>query len=316
MPLRRLGRTELQVSLLGLGTGTRFGDPSRSTPAELVRLVRGALDLGVNYLDTAPMYLEAESLLGRALAGVSREEYVLATKVFPMDAAGAVIRPDQLRESVETSLRRLRVASIDVLQLHGLRPSWLGPVMDQLGGELARLREAGRYRFLGVAETIVEDPWHEMLPQAVETGWFDQTLVGYNVLSPGAEVAALPSAQQIDVGVAAMVVVGPALRDPAVLAQRIRAAQARGEHGALELDPARALDVLLDEYSPDPVAAAYRYAASHPAVATVLSGTLNLTHLQANLAAVTAPPFSASQLSRHRKVFRHLDPCEWIIRHL
>src|SRR5262245_49932733 len=117
MLYRPLGRTGLNVSILGLGTGTRFGDPRNQTQDQATRLVRTALELGINYLDTAPMYLEAESILGQALAGVPRASYVLATKFFPMDKAGVPFTPEQLRLSVEQSLRRLRVESIDILQL-------------------------------------------------------------------------------------------------------------------------------------------------------------------------------------------------------
>ena len=122
MHYRTLGRTGVKVSVLGLGTGTRFGDPTRNQES-LTRLVRGALDLGVNYIDTAAVYLEAEARLGVALAGVPRERFVLATKFFPADkTTGTPITPDQLRASVDNSLRQLRLETVDVLQLHGLRP--------------------------------------------------------------------------------------------------------------------------------------------------------------------------------------------------
>jgi L-galactose dehydrogenase len=316
MKYRTLGRTGLKVSVLGLGTGTRFGDPTRSQES-LTRLVRGALELGVNYIDTAAIYLEAEARLGVALEGVPRERFVLATKVFPADkATGVPITPAQLRASVDNSLKQLRLDTVDVLQLHGLRPHWLGPVMEKLGDELAALKEKGQYRFLGVAETIMEDPLHEMLPAAAVTGRFDQALVGYSLLSPWAEQAALPACALAGIGAVGMVAVRQALRDPEMLTKVIRAAKARGETAVRDLPDENPLDWLLDGDCPTMPAAAYRFAIAHPAMASVLSGTLSLAHLRDNLAAVNAPPMPPEQLARVRAIFLQTDPRQWILYNL
>ena len=193
MIYRPLGRTGLNVSLLGLGTGTRFGDAKSHRPSDATRLVRGAPELGVNYIDTAANYHEAETMLGSALMGVPRNRFILATKFFPANEQGQPITSQELRLSVERSLRRLRLDTIDILQIHGLRPQWYAPVMAELGAELDRLRAEGKYRFLGVAETILEDPRHEMLPLAVTDRRFATALVGYSLLSPWAEQQALPA---------------------------------------------------------------------------------------------------------------------------
>ena len=311
MQFRTLGKTGLRVSVLGLGTGTRFGDPTRKQE-DITRLVRGALDLGVNYIDTAAMYLEAEARLGVALAGVPRERFVLATKFFPADrATGVPITPAQLRVSVDNSLRQLRLDAVDILQVHGLRPHWLAPVMEKLGDELTALQQEGKYRFLGVAETIVDDPLHEMLPAAAATGRFAQALVGYSLLSPWAETAALPACARAGIGAVGMVAVRQALRDPVKLTQVIRAAKARGEAAVRDLPDENPLDWLLDGFCPTMPAAAYRFAISHPAMASVLSGTLSMAHLRDNLAAVNAPPLPPEQLARIRTIFLHTDPRQW-----
>jgi aryl-alcohol dehydrogenase-like predicted oxidoreductase len=316
MKYRQLGRTGLSVSVLSLGTGTRFGDGKNLTRSERECLVRGALDLGINYIDTAAIYGEAESFLGDALAHVSRERYVLATKFFPVDPVGLPVTPAALRTSVENSLRALRVESVDFLQIHGVRAHWLHPVLEVLGAELDCLKAEGKYRNLVVSETIVEDPLHEMLPVATATGRFAQALVGYSLLSPWAEPVALPACQQHGLGVVAMVAVPRALRDPDFLAQLIRGAQARGEDGIGDLREDKPLDWLLDAHSPTLPAAGYRYAISHPAVATVLAGTLSLDHLTANAAAVCAPPMPEAQLARVRSIFLRNDPRHWILRHI
>lgn len=311
MHYRTLGKTSLRVSVLGLGTGTRFGDPTRRQE-DVTQVVRSALDLGVNYIDTAAIYLEAEARLGVALAGVPRERFVLATKFFPADkSSGTPITPAQLRTSVENSLRQLRLDTVDILQIHGLRRSWLAPVMERLGSELTTLQHEGKFRFLGVAETIVDDPLHEMLPAAAATGRFAQALVGYSVLSPWAEIAALPACAFAGMGVVGMVAVRQALRDPVRLTQVIRTAKARGEAAVRDLPDENPLDWLLDGHCPTVPAAAYRFAISHPVMTSVLSGTLSLAHLRDNLAAVNAPPMPPEQLARIRAIFLHTDPRQW-----
>lgn len=312
MNYRPLGRTGLQVSVLGLGTGTRFGNQREHPQESATRLVRAALELGINYIDTAAIYNDAEAMLGAALAGVPREQYVLATKFFPADQAGAPIAPAQLRASVEQSLRRLRVETVDVLQIHGLRPHWQEPVLAALGETLAALQREGKFRFLGVAETIVGDPRHEMLVAAAPTGSFAQALVAYNLLSPWAECAALPACARHDVGAVAMVAVRRALHDPVLLGRLVREARARGEAGVAELADTGPLDWLLDADTPTLAAAGYRFAIAHPAVAAVLAGTLNLEHLRANVAAVNAPPLPAEKLARLRAIFLRTDPVKWV----
>lgn len=311
MHYRPLGRTGLNISVLGLGTGTRFGDVRNHSPADATRLVRAALDLGINYIDTAAMYLDAESMLGEALAGVPRERYVVATKFFPADEQGRPITPAQLRASVERSLQRLRLEAIDVLQIHGLRPHWFAPVMETLGGELDALRHEGKFRFLGVAETIVDDPRHEMLPMAAPTGRFATALVAYPLLSPWAEIDALPACECHGMGVVGMVAVRRALRDPAFLRETLRRARERGDTAIAELPEENPLDWLLDEHAPTLAAVGYRFAVAHRAVSSVLAGSLNLEHLKANAAAVCAPAMPAEQIARVRRIFLRTQPERW-----
>ena len=311
MQFRPLGRTGFRVSIVGLGTGSRFGDLRNQTQEEATRLVRGALDLGVNYIDTAPMYLEAEAMLGTALAGVPRERFAVATKVFPVNPAGMPITPAQLRESVERSLARLRLETIDILQLHGLRAHWIDPVLTSLGSELGALRREGKFRFLGVTETIVEDPRHEMVPLLSSRHPLDTALVAYSLLSPWAELTALPACRARDIGVVGMVAVRRALRDSELLNSVLTAGRARGEPGILELPSHRPLDWLLDEHSPTLVAAGYRFAVAHPAVSCVLSGTLKIEHVRQNIAAVCAPPMADEQVARIRRVFLRTNPERW-----
>src|SRR6476659_1488552 len=115
MRYRTLGRTGIQVSELGLGglfVSRIGGDRSQATAA-----VRRALDLGVNWVDTAPTYADSEEVLGAALQGVT-QPYYLSTKLggrpLPFDPKDKVA----LRRSVEESLRLVRRDHIDLLMIH------------------------------------------------------------------------------------------------------------------------------------------------------------------------------------------------------
>lgn len=309
MELVPLGRTGLRVSRLGFGTGSRFGDPAREVPA--TALVRKALHLGINYFDVAPMYGEAEQRLGTALAGVPRERFVVATKFFPVDEEKKVISPCRLRESVDTSLRRLGCGTIDVLQVHGLRPAWVEPVFAELGEELEALRRAGKFRHLGVTETIIEDPRHEMVGKALGAARLGTVLLAYGPLSPWAELNALPACGEAGGGAIAMVAVGKALRSVAAIREFLAAARARGE---LPAGPGATEDFLAwvgDAPSTTPAAVGLRFAAAHPAIGCVLSGTLDPAHLRANAAALAAPPMASAAVERIRDCFLRTDPARW-----
>jgi L-galactose dehydrogenase len=154
MQLRPLGRTGLQVSLVGFG-GSPIGGVFRPvTQAEADATVRTALDAGINYFDTAPLYgaTAAERALGRALAGVPRDRYVLATKVGRYEGEGKNFDFSAARvvRSVDESLARLRSGHLDLIQVHDLEFSSLAQVWGETLPALDRLRAAGKVRFIGI----------------------------------------------------------------------------------------------------------------------------------------------------------------------
>ena len=156
MQTRRLGRSALEVSALGLGCMgmSEFYGP-RDEAESLATLAR-ALELGVTFLDTADAYgpHTNEELVGRAIRG-RRERVVLATKFgivrTPGDPAarGLCGRPDYVRRSCEASLRRLGVDAIDLYYLHRVDPQV--PIEDTVGA-MAELVREGRVRHLGLSE--------------------------------------------------------------------------------------------------------------------------------------------------------------------
>src|SRR5262245_32741311 len=118
MERRRLGKTGLEVSALGFGGGNVGGLMVRGTPAEQERAVARAVDLGINYIDTAPLYGDGESerSLGRVLRAL-RPNVILGTKVRLQQDQRARV-PEAITASLEASLGRLGLDHLDLLQLH------------------------------------------------------------------------------------------------------------------------------------------------------------------------------------------------------
>lgn len=193
LPERRLGRTGLKVRCLGLG-----GIPVRDRSWEVaLEVVRSALDLGINFIDTARGYGDSEAKIGAAIAG-RRQDVYLASKTPKRDAAGA-------REDLETSLRELKVDYLDIYQLHGVDEKEDLEKCLAPGGALSALKaaqQAGLVRFIGITG---HNPG--VLGEALKTGEFDTVMVPVNILDRfifNAEEALLPLARELDVGVIAM----------------------------------------------------------------------------------------------------------------
>src|SRR5438552_4583995 len=149
MQYRALGRTGLQLSLASLGTGgdSRLGQSTHGSREESQRVVRRALELGINLIDTAPVYMESERLLGDALDGIPRESYILSTKVTPR-YDGALAAPDRIVASCEESLRRLRTDYVDLFLFHGVTRAEYPGIRDKLRPVAEQLRSQGKVRFI------------------------------------------------------------------------------------------------------------------------------------------------------------------------
>lgn len=159
MQKRKLGRAGLEVSALGLGCMGMSEFYGSSDEQESIATIQRALDLGVNFLDTADMYgpFKNEELVGRAIKG-RREEVVLATKFGNMRGEegqflGVNGRPEYVRSACEASLRRLDVETIDLYYQHRVDPN---TPIEETVGEMARLVEEGKVRYLGLSEAAIE----------------------------------------------------------------------------------------------------------------------------------------------------------------
>src|SRR4051794_16572295 len=152
MIYRTLGKTGLRVSALSYGASP-LGSVFRAIDeAEGIRTVHTALDLGINFIDVSPYYglTRAETVLGRALARVARDRYFLATKVGRYGENEFDFSAARVTRSVEESLGRLGIDTIDLIQCHDIEFGDLNQVVEETLPALERLREAGKVRFIGI----------------------------------------------------------------------------------------------------------------------------------------------------------------------
>lgn len=152
MEYRTLGKTGLNVSALGLG-GAEVG--SHYGPVEeplAIRAVHTALDLGINFIDTSPFYglTKSETVLGKALRGIPRDRYVLATKVGRYGDAEFDFSAARTRASVDESLERLGLDYVDLIQVHDSEFRSYDQVIEETLPALRDVCEAGKARFVGI----------------------------------------------------------------------------------------------------------------------------------------------------------------------
>lgn len=321
MKYRRLGRTGLNVSVLSLGSGgpNSFGQSRYAPRKNILQLVRHALKLGINFFDTASAYQQSESMLGEALREVPRDSYYLASKIFPVHGS-TVLSAAEIRRTVEKSLRKLGIEELDILQLHRVSLEFYEETLDRLMPELERLRSEGKIRYIGITESSERDPHHRMLRRALQDNLFDTVMVAYHLANTTAEDEVLPLALANDVGVIGMVAVrhlvtrsraerlklfsrnlaGLVTSPPAADKLKLRfwgvlstLQRSRVKKAIPITRPCAAAPLVLPS-------AGYTFATTHPAVATVLTGTNDPAHLVQNLAAALAPALTLDEIKRLR----------------
>ena len=154
MQYRTLGATGVKVSALAYG-GSSLGSEFRPIDeAEGIRSVHTALDHGINLIDTAPYYglTTAETVLGKALRGVRRDRYVLATKVarYGKTAAEFDFSAARVKKGVDESLARLGVDHVDFIQVHDMEFGSLDQIVTETIPALREVQKAGKARFVGI----------------------------------------------------------------------------------------------------------------------------------------------------------------------
>lgn len=299
MQYRTLGRTGLRVSLLSYGTGgpSNFGERTELDADAREALVRRCLDLGINLFDTAAGYGSSEERLGSALRGLQRSSFILATKWAHHTGDGEEMRddPEELVASVNRSLSRLGTDYIDLMQFHGVAPSQYDTVVERFYPTMKRLQKEGKIRFIGFSEYLRTDARHESVTLALRSHpeLWDVIMLKYGILYQWAANEALPLALQHNVGILNMAPVRLTLTRRDELEKLLVGWRQEGllkDDGLPETDP---LGWLVHDGVDSVVSAGYKFAADHPAITTVLTGTSNIEHLEKNAEALDSPRLSA-----------------------
>jgi L-galactose dehydrogenase len=309
MEYTTLGKTGLKVSVAGLGCGgpSRLGLRDNAASQEhAIGLVRQAIDLGINFIDTAQSY-GTERIIGKAIAGIPRDQIVISTKKTLPDA-GQPNTENEIKKGLEQSLKQLGTDYIDVYHLHGVEPKDYDFSRQRLMPTMRRLREQGKIRFIGVTEGFVQDPSHQMLQQSLNEDLWDVVMVGFNLLNPSARRTVFSTTQAKRVGVLNMFAVRRALSQPdrskAIVADLIqKGAISRGAMNTQ--DP---LDFMLRESNAKTLPeVAYRFCRHERGVHVVLTGTGNPAHLKANVESILKPALPAPVLQKLEAIFGNLD---------
>ena len=300
MKYRKLGKTGLEVSELSLGGlfVSKLGGPR-----DAARLaVRRALELGVNYIDTAPGYLDSEEALGFAIEGI-QTPFILSTKLGGRPQPFNPQDKDALRRSVEESLRLLHREQVDILMIHepdrpgqyDWFPDWErfhGPVSELL----AELKAEGLIRFTGLGGTTAYE-----LAHIIATGEYDVVLTAFNysLLWQEALHAVIPAAQKQDMGI----IIGSPLQQGALA----RCYTDEVEHGARWLSSPRReqfkrLYALVEELKMPLPELALRFVISNPAISTTLMGARSAAEVEQNVSAVGAGPLPGDVLAAIQEI--------------
>ncbi|MBE2214309.1 MAG: aldo/keto reductase [Opitutaceae bacterium] len=283
MHTRKLGHTGLDVSILSYGASS-LGSVFRPTDdAEAIRSVHVALDLGINFIDVSPYYgaTKAETVLGRALKGIPREKYILATKVGQYGEGEFDFSSARVTRSLDESCARLGVETIDLLQCHDIEFADIDQIVNETLPALVRLREAGRIRFIGITGLplrIFPAVLDRVGPGVVDTVL---SFCRYE-LNDTALADMVPYLQSKDVGIINASPTGMGLLTergvPAWHPAPPRMVEVARE--AVKFCRARGVDI---------VKLAIQFAISHPGIATTLVGSASPENIRKNIVYAEAP---------------------------
>ena len=303
MEYTTLGRTGLRVSVAGLGTGgfSRIGIAQGEDHA--VGIIRQAMELGVNLIDTAAVY-GTEPVVGKALKGVPRDSVIVCTKA-SKPAGGPAFTVTHILKSLDESLTRLGLDYVDVFQLHAVPPAAYDYVRREIVPALLKEKEKGKFRYLGVTETSPNDHEQSMMRKAAADTPWDTAMFAFNLMSQMAREAVFPLTLKNKVGTLMMFAVRSIFARPEQLRDTVKDLAARG------LVPADLGDEPLGFLvHPDGASsvtdAAYRYVRHEPGVDVVLFGTGDPGHLRSNIASILKPPLPAADREKLRSMFSHL----------
>jgi aryl-alcohol dehydrogenase-like predicted oxidoreductase len=290
LPKRQLGRTGLQVTMLGYGAMELRGVPRGRdvTEAQADTILNSVLDAGINYIDTSIDYGLSEERIGRYLAH-RRSEYYLASKCGCLVGAAPappgqrnphVFTPANIQAGVEQSLRRMKTDYLDVLQFHA-SPS--RQTLEEHGAleTVLALKQAGTVRYLGMSATLPN------LPEHIAMGVFDVFQIPYSAVEREHETMITAAA-----AAGAGVVIRGGAAKGAPSAEKQRGSQwTRWQQAQLD-------DVL---EGMTPMEFILRFTFTHPDMHTNIVGTINPAHLQDNLQVLQKGPLPPALYAEARR---------------
>jgi len=298
MEMRTLGKTGLTVSRLGAGLseiGTRL---TLADEAVAARILNGALDGGINFLDTSACYGISEELIGRTVAH-RRDEYILATKCGHVTGGyrGQEWTAQTVKDSIDRSLKRMKTDYLDLVQLHSCEVEVLerGEVIEAL----LEAREAGKTRYVGYSGDNEAALW------AVESGQFDTLQTSFNLVDQHARLRLFPQAKANGMGIIVKRPIangawGVSKSPSAYAGQYFERAQAMQKLGPLPNAPQNRIGLALG------------FTLAHPQVDTAIVGTHNPDHMQANINWVqTELPIDAAAVGELHRRFEQLEQ-NWV----
>lgn len=308
MKYTTLGRTGLKVSVAGLGCGgsSRLGLTAGHSEAHCVSVIRRAVDLGVNLIDTAKNY-GTEAIVGAALKSMPRASVVLSTK-HKVAQGSALIPASEIVAGLNDSLEALGTDYVDVFFLHTVLPDAYHHAAAEVMPALLKEKEKGKFRFLGITEMPPKDPRGEMLQRALTDDHWDVVMLAFHMLNQNARRRVFPVTRSHKVGTMIMFAVRSLFSAPGRLQRDIKALAAAGKVPAWLADRPQPLDFLLqDGGAQDIIEAAYRYARHEPGADVVLFGTGNPAHVEVNINALLKPPLPPGATQKLGELFGALE---------
>jgi aryl-alcohol dehydrogenase-like predicted oxidoreductase len=314
MNYRTLGRTGLQVSEVGYGAWGIGGKQwLGGSDDESAQALRRAIDLGLNFIDTALAYGEghSEQLVGQVVRQTRARVYV-GTKIPPKNqlwparpgvAIDEVFPYDYAVQCTEQSLRNLGLNTIDLQQFHVWNPEWLE--RDEWQRTIQDLKQSGKVRFFGIS---INDHDPDSALDIINTGLIDTVQVIYNIFDQSPERNLFPLTRRENIGVLARVpldegsLTGTVTQDTKYEGDEFRAWYFRGDRRKQVVEHVNALRRDLDGVSGSLAEIALQFVLSNPAVTTVIPGMRRVRNVESNVSVSnrgSLPPPVLQTLKRH-----------------
>ncbi len=305
MKYNTLGRTKLKVSVAALGCGgsSALGLYTNKSEKHSINIVKKAIDLGINFIDTASSY-GTEKIVGKAIKNVTRDKVYISTKhhICLQNRKHSI---DDIVFGLENSLRELDTDYVDIFHLHGVTPEYFDYALTLIP-KLMREKEKGKFRYLGITESSPLDFEQISISRALDLDIFDVVMFAYSIMNQNAKKNIFSKALSNNVGTMIMFAVRGLFSNPRRLKKEIKKLiniKLLPNYFETSNGP---LIKILNGNSRDIIDLCYRYVRYTNGVNTVLFGTGNYKHLIANVNSILSPSIDNEILKEINLYFKHL----------